>query len=470
MLPPLHRKQLVLYYPETEKLLLAEQFSDTFRQIPFLNQDKWTAGTMSFRLTDNRNSLPCKTRAKSWHFALGLIVLAWCSQASADAPADMDTYCTGKFGSRTLSGIDRRNNSPLCSERTSNGLGLLHHRVDPAAVCNAQHQTSRYRKEGPKVICLTGADQPTGKQKIDLADYCRNTYGQSAILSQRLTDNKPLCTVKGDGGLSQVHHVVDVGELCGGTSGLVDDQNVLNCGPGTSGSAGGANPGGKPGSGHDAAGNGRAGGGEPASNSPNRNNVVPETAALSASDDPDLEGCGIPVSPELSALGWGKDYASLLSPSFKAETDLAPGSKRRLDLEIEFSKASMWMSGGELTPCPSLSGGMVVDIADICRLNPINPSLGWVGSSPESTARHYPRPVCHAPDTEPNPTFIGTPLIDGCYEMYPDQASLRRAGKDESGNDIIEGRLYPIMKWTGASQIECFYLEMPTPDISELMD
>jgi hypothetical protein len=117
----------------------------------------------------------------------------------------------------------------LCSERTSQGLGLLHHKVAPSAVCRALHGSVRYRKEGQQIFCLGDDEKPAADRKIDLADYCRTNYGQSAIVSRRLTDDAPLCTVKGNGGLSQVHHLIDVAELCGSGSGSVNEKDELDC-------------------------------------------------------------------------------------------------------------------------------------------------------------------------------------------------------------------------------------------------
>ena len=402
-------------------------------------------------------------RAAAIPAAILFVGIAAHPAAAQSAAANVEAYCTQKYGAGTLATFDRRDNGAMCSEKTSQGLGLLHHKIDPADICTAQQKTSQFRLEGRQILCLTGNETIAPDRKVDLADFCRRNYGQSAIVSKRLTDNQPLCTVKGAGGLSQTHYAIDLAQLCGvggKISSAAVEADTLDCAKrGVEASAGSA---GKAGS-SNGAGKGKPPSSEQAPSGPKQAGAgirVPDTAIIPASDKPDLTGCGIPPSPELLALGWGKEYASFLSPSFNVETDLAPGSKRRQELAMEFANASMWMSGGDLTPCASLSGGLIVEVADICRLNPVNPMLGWVGSSPESTARHYPRPVCHAPDAEPNPTYIGTPLVDGCSAFYPDQDTLRRAGKDQSGNDIIEGWLYPIMKWTGTGQIECFYLDV----------
>ncbi len=379
------------------------------------------------------------------------------------AQANVEAYCAQEYGAGTQATFDRRDNGAMCSEKTGQGLGLLHHKINPADICSAQHKTSQYRLEGRQILCVTGNEAIPADRKVDLAEFCRRNYGASAIVSKRLTDNQPLCTVKGSGGLSQTHHAIDLAQLCGSggrVSAAAVDGDTLDCAKRDV--AGGSGSTGKTGSGN-GAGNGRPAPGAQAPSGPKQaggSTRVPATAIIPAADKPDLTGCGIPPSQELLALGWGKEYASLLSPSVNAQTDLAAGSKRRQELAMEFARASLWMSGGDLTPCSNLSGGLVIEIADICRLNPVNPLLAWVGSSPYSTARHYPRPVCHAPDAEPNPTYIGTPLVSGCSELYPDQTALRRPGKDASGNDIIEGRLYPIMKWTGTGQIECFYLDV----------
>ena len=382
-------------------------------------------------------------------------ILATIPVAVAETPADLKAYCATTYGAGTEAGFDRRDNGPLCTERTSQGLGLLHHKVAPSAVCRAQHGTVRFRKEGPQIFCLADGEAPAADRRIDLAEHCRRTYGQSAIVSRRLTDNQPLCTVKGNGGLSQIHHAIDVGELCAGAPGSVNEKDVLDCsGAGTS--AGGATAARKSGSPDPE----KVPPVEGGSGQPSAGGEVPVTAIVAVADKPDLRGCGLPPSQEMVFLGYGEELAALgwgvvLPPSFyqqlpNGQTELAPG------FSGETMTVGQWVNGYQPTPCPGLTGGFVPDLEEYCRSHNLPGTaqlLHWLPSG---------RPICHPPDYRPDLATAKTWWINiqaVCQFMYPDQSALRRGRKDDAGNNVFEGRLYPMTKLTGG-KLECFYLDV----------
>ena len=277
-------------------------------------------------------------------FAGALCLLLWPHAAtSAEVPADLDAYCKGLYGPDTEGGIDRRDNNPLCTEHTNGGLGLLHHRIDPADVCTTQHDTRRFRREGGQLVCLTdsggaaGSGTAEGGGKIDLTQYCQRNYGPSAFVSRRLTDNHPLCTIKGDGGLSQVFHEIDIGELCGGGGGKVSADDTLDCGGGGgsatagNGGGGGSAPGGSEASAPTAGGSQQGGG-------------------ASSADVPILTQADL-AQRDLGDCGYATDAASMRAAFRNPDGRGGYG----------------WLFGGIDTACSALGQGLVVDLGKFCR-------------------------------------------------------------------------------------------------------
>ncbi|MEP3279444.1 MAG: hypothetical protein ABJN26_25770 [Stappiaceae bacterium] len=356
-------------------------------------------------------------------------MLAWAMPAQADTPADMAAYCVDQFGSGTISGFDRRNNAPLCSERTSNGLGLLHHVVDPAAVCTAQHQTSQFRKEGPKVICLTtSTGQSSGSEKIDLTTYCSNTYGQSAVVSRRLTDNQPLCTVKGSGGLSQTHYLIDVAELCGEGSGSGSlNGDTLECD------------------------------GLPVANSPSQKAANNGSAQPPKSGQAQTQSTGGSQNDSAGGAASPAENVRLYSRAELAELDLSDcgyiqASKNMAENLANAQKAAKnengrggfgWEHGGVDTPCRALGQGLTVDLDAFCRfMNPTYETPRALGFTTSG------RPMCLGPQDDRDEAWWsghGMQLTSACSYAYP--------GGDAP---FREGELWPIIKYVEGS-LQCFY-------------
>ena len=162
--------------------------------------------------------------------AIGLV--ATVPALAAEKSADLGKYCRNVHGPTAFANVDRRDNGLLCSIRTSGGLGLTHNKIKAADVCAKQHGTSRFRRQGQELICLKGpgdAGNQAGRS-IDLEQHCKKAHGPDAFLTKRRTDNKPMCTIRTDGGLGLRHHLIDLASLCGG--GMSDsriDGAIVTC-------------------------------------------------------------------------------------------------------------------------------------------------------------------------------------------------------------------------------------------------
>ena len=251
--------------------------------------------------------------------------------------------------------------APFARNGLTAALACCHHKIDPAAVCSSQHQTGNYRKEGGGLMCLTDDGSQSESKTVDLADYCRRNHGEAAIVSRRLADNRPLCTVKGDGGLSQTHHAIDTAALCGGGGGSVDGDTLdCNAAPGAGQKAASdadnqpgkpekqANqPGGEPRNGSDGGSAGTAG----------------DVRIYSRSElaEMDLSDCGFIQASE--------DMQQNMINARKAAKD-------------ENGRGGFgWEYGGVDTPCTALGTGLVSDLDAFClysksRLRPA--AFAWL--------------------------------------------------------------------------------------------
>ena len=296
---------------------------------------------------------------------------------------------------------------------------------------SASHNTEQagFRREGPKIICLTGDTQVSSNEKIDLKKYCTDNYGPSAIVSRRLTDNRPLCTVKGDGGLSQTHHIIDVGQLCGPGSdpgGGSIENDLLDCAAAKASTAksraeGAEGPGrGKPGAGDE----------EPVKNAdqeakdtadePGNEPELPDGAVVAISDNPDLAGCGI--DPGIAAVDL-LDFPDLQYPE--------PANQA-------------WLTGEQEMPCPALENGFVPEMDTYCK---------QTGYGPKAYVLPDGRPTCLFPDEIPPPAHRTLPRINVsyiCSDLYP-------GGPDKLRRSGARTPLIPVTKYQGG-KIECFYL------------
>lgn len=364
--------------------------------------------------------------------------------------ADLSAYCVQRFGPGAEGTHDRRDNGAMCTVRTDGGLGMRHHKVDPAAVCRTLRQTSRFRMEGTRIICLSRAAPPAPDpdRKVNLADFCRDSYGRDAILSKRLSDNHPLCTLKGPRGLSQMHYMVDLAQLCGKSGPVPADAaagDILDCskigpGPGSGAPAtadsrrDGARHG--PGGGEQRAGSRSARGSkeQPGPASPE----VPETAVIPIAARPDLTGCGFARGIELRAL----------------TADIPDPPKR-------------WEVGAAPLPCPALAGGFKPDLNAFCRDHNAGMTAGILADG---------RPICHQPEYFPGPQDApGYWLLVSavCYLMYPDRSAMRRGHSGPNAEVVAQGRLIPVVKYADG-ELECFYVDVESgqviKDVTASMD
>jgi len=343
----------------------------------------------------------------------------------------VEAYCIQQYGAGTQGTVDRRDNGPMCTEKTSQGLVLLHHKIDPADICRTLHRTDRYRQEGPQVLCITGDETPAQSRNVDLADYCRKNYGQSAIVSRRLTDNSPLCTVKGDGGLSQTHHLIDLAELCGiggRVSPAAVDGNTLDC------AKSGATADVGTGSGDEGPGKGKPATGEPTSpksagsgteeTGTGTGTGVPQSAIVPISANPDLTGCGI--HPAVAAV----ELLAFPDLRYVPPTD------------------QDWQIGALDTPCPALENGFAPDLDDYCK---------QTGYGPKAYILPGGKPTCLFPDEIPPPSHRILPSInvsDICNELYP-------GGPEVFFRSDTGAQLIPVTKYRDG-QLECFYIDVRT--------
>ena len=140
-------------------------------------------------------------------------------------------YCRRAYGPDATLTRRRTDDRPMCSVRTDRGLALRHHLIDPRRVCDGQ----RYRMAGSRVYCAVAKGRPPSDRRrdeartIDLAAYCRSTYGPDAFLAWPRSNDPPLCSVRTDRGLGLRHHNVDLARLCG-TRRYRVRNNQLFCG------------------------------------------------------------------------------------------------------------------------------------------------------------------------------------------------------------------------------------------------
>lgn len=358
---------------------------------------------------------------------------------SEEKPADLGAYCIAEFGAAARPGYDIRTNDPLCSEVTDQGYGLLHHRIDPLDMCRKQQGVDSARKEGRRIFCSAGDSAPDGDRKADLAKFCRDNYGSTAIVSRRLTDNQPLCTVRGNGGLSQTHYAIDLAELCrnGGTPGPdAITGDVLDCSKvaGSDKRRADQAPAERPGS-KDIA---------PVEPMPpwetdsGSVRVVPATAIIPITDEPDLTGCGFYRGLDLEKL-----VAGVPDPP------------------------ANWETGAGQTPCPKLSDGLRLDLDKVCR----NQQQQMV-----ATVLPDGRPICHPSGFRPSAELAKgywMLVATACSRMYPGRNELRRGKVEQDGTVTAEGRLVPVVKYTGGT-LECFYIDVlpgePFIDWTDIME
>jgi len=349
------------------------------------------------------------------------ILLSLCVPAIAEQEADLEAYCLAVFGEGVQSGFDLRDTNPLCTERDSSGLGLLHHRVDAADICQAQFGTARFQIAGRRIMCLD-PDEKVGRGVVDLAQHCEDTYGPDAILSHRLSDGAPLCTVKA--GHSQTHHAIDLAALCRAPvdPATVASENEVDCAAATQpGETQGDTGSGAPPPNQEAAGD--------TSSSSSFDREVPETAILRATPNLDLTDCGLSPSPVLEEFG--------------VRAAPPPGS---------------WMNGEVETPCPALTRGFRPDLGRACAL--MLPPDGV----PDLVAG---RPICRPPGTEPQPEDLsqwGMILPPVCTLLYPRPDELVRGELDAEGRPVlVSGQLVPGVRLRGGI-VECFYIDIGGDD------
>jgi len=364
-------------------------------------------------------------RRAVWLAMLSSLTLLGGPAYAQEKAADVKAYCIKTYGEGTLASFDQRDNSPMCSERSNQGRALLHHRLNPADICSSQHQTTQYRKEGRQIFCVTGKQKSLYERKVDLSAFCKRNFGQDSFVSRRLTDNAPLCTVKGNSGLSQSHHIVDLAEVCGRSGSVGPDaikNDLLDCSKLGSASVG-ANDSPLPGAGNSKqqSGNRRSSAAHSADEERRTQAKVPDSAFVKATDQPDLTGCG-----HIS----GKD---------KDSSQLAYHDKR--------GRGGMgWQFGGTDTPCKGLGEGLAVDLNEFC--NRVHKDQYYHIPYSFRLTQDSGRPVCDnydGPTLEADFRNNGLDLIWACLDAYPGKRKLSDVGK-------------AVVRYT-SGKLECFYME-----------
>jgi hypothetical protein len=348
--------------------------------------------------------------------------------AAAEKSADIAAYCRKNHGPTAFPNIDRRDDGLMCTIRTSGGLAQLHRKINAADVCATQHNTRRFRRDGTAVICLTGSGgNARPARTVDLAKYCRDRYGITAIVSRRLTDNKPLCTVKTDGGLAQRHHVIDLTAACGGTIGTMDGD-MLKCGgtPRADTPKGISRP------------------GPAAKPRPGEIKVAgppPPGGAIDAAGSGRLTGTGITTAHLAGCGSWLRRRK--------------PGEK---DFSIRNPKGRGtrgWQWLGVATPCPWLKNGLVLELQKVCRAHNKR-MLVW---HPDGI------PVCvndaRAIDhrlTAAMAGLLGTmPMTYLCRTAYYNEIGT---ATPTSRTNTNPDKIVSIVKYIpGRSRLECFFVK-----------
>jgi hypothetical protein len=385
------------------------------------------------------------------HLCVGILLTAGLAGAvaatapalAAEKSADLGKYCRNLHGPTAFANVDRRDNGLLCSIRTSGGLGLTHNKIKAADVCAKQQGTRRFRREGQNILCLKSPGD-AGKQagrSIDLAKYCRKTYGVAAFLTRRRTDNKPMCTLRTDGGLGLRHHVIDTNALCGGGSGRVNNEK-LNCGSSSADSSSAkADP------------NGNTKG-PTGSDSPST-----KTKKITAAEYERLRNRKFPpLKPEdiIDAGGTGELFGK--NVKFANLKDCGNGDPKTALMPTAMAKGldgRTWHRMGVSLPCLRLTGGKKVDFQAICQATS--------STRKDIYARRSGLPICWK--SEGNlarqdeelldgwPGLNGLPLSGVCLDAYSDAIGRRLAYKEYS-------KLVMLVKYRlREKKVECFYMK-----------
>jgi len=332
--------------------------------------------------------------------------------------ADIPSYCREQFGVDAFLNIDRRDNGLLCSVRTDGGLRLVHNKIEAADVCAKQHRTRQFRREGQSVVCLRGSEQQSNKagHTIDLEQHCRENYGPNAFVTTRLGDNKPMCTLRTEGGLGLRHHLIYTNRLCGGTNSIVE-KNKLICGStkrkiasagsnqnvGSSDSSRSTSP-------------SRA-------HNPQGTDTKDRPPLLSASTRlEDLRDCGFIASKE----------------DFHEATQSPQGIGGR-----------GWEYMGVSKPCPDLRSGKVIDFLTVCRRDHKADTVVLSSSGIPMCRELSPYPP-HAIEDLTSRGLLGTPLSMVCHYAY-----FGRYPTKEEQMEIMSIVRY----FTGDLKVECFYIK-----------
>ena len=354
--------------------------------------------------------------------------------AALEQKFDLNRYCADEYGPSVFATIDQRDGGPLCTERTDGGLGLLHRKVDGAALCQKLYQTRRSRMAGTNIICIIDAED--GKSEINLLEYCRDAFGPDAIVSKRVTDGAAMCSVPVASGLGLVHHLIDIDALCGG-SGSVEDE-LLNCGSGFNSATG-------------SQGSGPDGG---ASQRPRQSRNPPPFPPLTEEDIIDTGGDGELAGESLTS-------AHLLSCGNGDPETILTGfaSIQKANRDPRGLGGWGWILMGVDLPCPGLNGGKIVSFAEICA--PRGQDNGLVVQiRPDGTPICWPpdRGFTNVPESDLQSHFglAGTNLVGACIGAR--FGLFGRAATPEESEQMQQ--TIPLIKyWTGDLTAECFYMD-----------
>ena len=352
----------------------------------------------------------------------GAFLYCTASAVAAEVSADIKGFCQKTYGHDAFPGVDWRDNGLLCSRRSDGGLGFIHSKITAAEVCAAQHATRRYRREGNRLLCLTGSATKNDKavKPIDLKKHCKAAHGVDAFVTQRRTDNRQMCTVRTQGGLGLRHHLIDIADLCGGSTGRVEGT-MLHC---ADRDARAHQPGDKEITETPASGKQGKAAGEGQDPSAPKRHLGEKADVAMRSVTGNLEGCAI--------LGGGISFPERIGSDWESI-----------------------LRGHVPFPCPGLSGGWKGDLDAICHN--IGSRQGWRGKIEWQGSR----PICKSQGSGGMQSAIPTPLQFACAAGFAELTGKQLfPTRGEEGYIRTTGDVLAF-RWDDR-KLQCFFVPKET--------
>ncbi len=192
----------------------------------------------------HRSTIKTTTLAGALALAAGFVTIAapgLSSPAQAASQPNYSRYCStvhpGSFVNRM-----RATGAYVCTTRTHNGLGMLHHRINLARACQLTTGNTRYRNHGQGFIQCQDravvrrpaprpqprpASVPTGQGQPNYARYC-NTVHRGSFVNRMRTTGAYVCTMRSHNGLGLTHYRINLARACQLTNGSTSFRNFGN--------------------------------------------------------------------------------------------------------------------------------------------------------------------------------------------------------------------------------------------------